>query len=92
MSTPAFTYNGPTHLALKYASMKKRTTFTSEDLFKLSPKKFKHLYMVNRSLDRLVKNGFIHKQADDYQITPQGYQHLCAIAKPYRGEHYRGAN
>lgn len=91
MTTEVFKYNGPTHLALSYASMKKRTTFTAQDLFNLSPKRFGHLYMVKRSLDRLLKHGFIHQKAGKYQITVQGYQHLCAISRPYRGENPRGA-
>lgn len=89
MSSTLFVYNGPTHLALKYASMKKKQTFTADDLLKLSPKRFIKPSRVHRSLDTLVKYGLLNKVSDSYQITLEGYRHLCNIAQPYRGEHAR---
>lgn len=81
MNTQVFTYDGPTHLALKYAQMKKFNPFTEDQLRNTFPHKFPRPSKVKRSLGILVDNKFIVLTNKGYQITSQGYNYLRSIAR-----------
>jgi hypothetical protein len=72
-----------THLALLYLKMK--NTFVSvQDLFKLSPAKYKSSYKAQRALDTLVSQGLATNRDNMYHITSNGIQACYRITREQR--------
>ena len=75
-----FEANGPTHLTLMYARMRRTKPFTSEDVLSCFHNKFKQSYMVTRSLKRLESHGFVVQIPQGWTITEAGTQYLFMTA------------
>ena len=72
--------NSLVHLALQYLRMK-RGWVTRENLFALSPTKYKKVSRAEESLNKLVCMGFAEKQNSCYIITDDGINFLPLIVK-----------
>lgn len=72
--------NSTVHIALQYLRMK-RTWVTKENLFALSPTKYKKASKAEESLNRLVTMGFALKDESCYIITDDGINYLPLIVK-----------
>lgn len=79
-------YGGPSHIALKYASMKGANGFTTENLMKVFPHKFSQWGNAIDSLSVLQKQGFVYERKGTWRITDFGVTFLRANAKQYVGE------
>lgn len=75
------TRNSPTHLALLYLKMKSLHFSTKEQIYNLSPSKFKNASKFNRSLDLLLRSGFAFEKNGCYAITPAGQTALRQIVR-----------
>ena len=73
--------NSPTHVALCYLSMKRLSFSTKEQIYNLSPLKFRRPSNVDRSLNVLINMGFAFQKDGSYTITPSGQQALYQIVK-----------
>lgn len=82
-----FPNDGPTKMALNYASMKKKNPFTHTDLFKCFHNKFRRPSEANDSLKILSKHGLIEPAKNAWVITEKGHDYLRATAKKYTGHH-----
>jgi len=69
-----------THVALMYLKMKK-TWVTKQNLFDLSPTKYKKLAKARDALDKLVFLGYAIKEEDRYHINQLGIDVLPLIVK-----------
>jgi hypothetical protein len=86
MMTEVIPYRGPSYLALRYAAMRKKRSFTVVELMSTFSHKFTKPSTAGRSLEVLVKHNFLERQGDSWLITPTGRQYLVATAKSYWGE------
>jgi predicted transcriptional regulator len=70
----------PTHLALKYLKMYKGKYISFDQIYAFSPK-FNKPSTLLRSLNTLVRMGFVTKQDSCYTITALGQASLYTIAR-----------
>lgn len=86
MITEVIPYRGPSYIALRYAAMRKKRSFTIPELMSVFGHKFKKPYMAGRSLERLVNHKFLERYGDTWVITPVGHQYLRMTGQNYMGE------
>jgi hypothetical protein len=86
MMAEVIPYRGPSYLALRYAAMRKKKSFTIVELMATFSHKFTKPYIAGRSLEVLVKHDFLERHGDSWLITPTGRQYLVMTAQNYRGE------
>lgn len=80
-----FAHNGPSHLALLYAKMKRGKEFQYEDVANCFPTKFKKPYHASRALKRLKEHGLVSNTPRGWVITAHGVNYLYATARTPQG-------
>lgn len=86
MITEVMPYRGPSYLALRFAAMRRKRSFTIPELMNVMGYKYKKPYVAGRSLERLVSYKFLERYGDTWKITPNGYEYLRMTAQSYSGE------
>jgi hypothetical protein len=86
MITEVMPYRGPSYLALRFAAMRKKRSFTIPELMHVFGHKYKKPYMAGRSLERLVSYKFLERYGDTWQITAKGHEYLRMTGENYMGE------
>jgi len=81
-----YKYGSPSHAALKYAALKKRSVATVDGLMTVLPHRFEKPSRVVRSFEMLTKYGLVVRLSDGWQITPRGLETLRNSASEYRGD------
>lgn len=79
-------YGGPSHTALKYATMKRSTGFSVENLLEVFPKKFSKPSKAVGALLSLERHGFVYLRGNTWKITSIGVTFLRANAQKFVGE------
>lgn len=79
-----YKYGSPSHAALKYAALKKRSVATIDGLMTMFPQKFEKPSRVSRSYEMLTKYGLVVRLGDGWQITPRGLEMLRNSAPEYK--------
>jgi hypothetical protein len=59
--------------------MRKGQPATLEDIYNFNPVKFQYPHMVKRSIDRLIRQGFVIDTGSCYTISAQGVHALAKI-------------
>lgn len=77
-----------THTVLMYLRMKDRKPSTKESIYKFSPDRFDAPYVVQRSLDVLIRQQFAICKNEQYTITSQGKDALRFITAQQPVERY----
>jgi hypothetical protein len=85
VKTP-YKYGSPSHIALKYASLKRRSVATIDGLITMFPHKFEKPSRAERSFQMLERYGFVMKFEDGWKITASGISVLKTTTPEYRGE------
>ena len=86
MITEVMPYRGPSYLALRFAAMRRKRSFTIPELMNVMGYKYKKPYVAGRSLERLVSYKFLERYGDTWKITPNGYEYLRMTAQSFKGE------
>jgi hypothetical protein len=86
MSTEVMPYRGPSYLALRFAAMRKKRSFTIPELMFVMGYKYKKPYVAGRSLERLVSYNFLERYGDTWKITLKGSEYLKMTAQSFKGE------
>ncbi len=73
--------NSPTHITLLYLKMKQYHLSTKEDIYNLSPSKFRRPSTLDRSLDVLIRMKFAIPVNNCYAITSLGQQALRQLVR-----------
>lgn len=81
-----FKHGSPSHVALKYASMKRRDVATVDGILDIFPNKFEKPSRAVRSFEMLEKYGFLVSVNDGWKITQRGIEALKANAEVYVGD------
>ena len=82
----SISYGGPSHVALRYACMKRSKGFTVDDITQVFPQKFTKPSRAVDSLNTLRKQGFVYERNGTWKVTHLGATFLRTIVKPYVGE------
>lgn len=85
VKTP-YKYGSPSHIALKYASLKRGSFATVDGLMSMFPHKFEKPSRADRCFKTLEKYGFVVRVKDGWKITSTGINILKTAAPEYRGE------
>lgn len=83
VKTP-YKYGSPSHIALKYASLKRRSVATIDGLLAMFPHKFEKPSRAERSYQMLEKYGYVAKCDGGWRITPLGLDILKTSSPEYR--------
>ena len=81
-----FKLGSPSHVALKYASMKRRETVTVDGIIGVFPNKFEKPSRAVRSFEMLQKYGFLTPVDGGWKITERGLDTLRSVADVYVGD------
>jgi hypothetical protein len=77
-------YGSPSHTALKYAAMKKRSVATVDDLMRVFPSRFEKPSRIVRFFQMFLNHGLVIESGDGWQITPRGLEALRNAAPEYK--------
>ena len=85
--TPPYKKHSLSYSIMMYASMKRRTHITVDDVFFVFRKKAEKPSRVTRSLEMLCRNNLMAEIAKGkWRITPEGISMLWTASEPYHGE------
>jgi hypothetical protein len=79
-------YGGPSHVALRFACMKRTDGFTVDNLMQVFPQKFTKPSRAVESLNTLSKQGFVYERNGTWKVTYLGATFLRTVVKPYVGD------
>lgn len=83
---PPYKNGSPSHIALKYAAMKRTSVATVEGLLEIFPKRFEKPSRGIRSFEMLSRYGYVCPVAGGWKITQYGLAVLKESSEPYTGD------
>ena len=81
-----FKHGSCSHVALKYASMKRMSVVTVDGIVGVFPNKFEKPSRAVRSFEMLSRYGYVCPVEDGWKITQHGLNVLKESAEPYVGD------
>jgi hypothetical protein len=81
-----FKHGSSSHVALKYASMKRMSVVTVDGIIGVFPNRFEKPSRAVRSFEMLSRYGYVSPIDGGWKITQRGLNVLKESAEPYSGD------